>query len=147
MKKTYYAPYVSYTFNVPVKDPETGKPMIRKNPTTGLIELFHGRPAVEKRAARFTTISANISKGLLCSFETEEPDEIAVLEKLVKDQATKVMDAEGYEKYRDPSVFAEKKKNKELEAKLEAQEKEIAEYKKAIEETNRKLKDAQQPRR
>lgn len=132
-KRTYYAPYVKYSFYVPVVD-ENGKKVLKRHPVSQALIYAGGQPMIERVQRLFTTVSANISKGLLSMYETEDPVEIEVLDGLVKDTRTKVMNEEEYERWRDPRHYSINKKLIEAEKRVEEKEDIIAQLNRQIEE-------------
>ncbi len=135
-KRTYYAPYVKYSFYVPVIG-DDGKKVMKRHPITQALIMFNGMPQYERVQKFFSTISANISKGLLCQYETSDPNEIDVLDGLVADSGTKVMNEQQYEKFRDPNVFAMKQELDKERAKVTEKEDVIEKLTKQIEELTR----------
>lgn len=132
-KRSYYAPYVKYSFYVPVIG-EDGKKVVKRHPISQAIIFAGGQPMIERVQRLFTTVSANISKGLLSMYETDDPVEIEVLEGLVKDTRTRVMNEEEYERWRDPKHYSINKKLIEVEKKVAEKEDVIAQLTKQIEE-------------
>jgi hypothetical protein len=131
--RRYYAPYFKYSFYCPVIG-EDGKPVLKRHSITQALMYSGGKPQMERTQKLFLTVSANISKGLLCMYETADPVEIDILDGLVKDPTTRVMDEDGYAKYRDPKTYgiqkeldAERKKGVEKDDEILKLQKQIEE--------------------
>jgi hypothetical protein len=72
-------------------------------------------------------LGVNPAKGMSCKYETADPDEIEVLDKLVADQSSAVLDEKAWKKLENPAAYerekaAEAMKVKDAELAAERQE-------------------------
>ena len=129
-KMLFVSPHQKQGFRVPVKDVD-GKPMMAINSATGRPHLVNGRPIPVLRDCDFLTQSNNVKRGCLSYYETDDPDEIEVLNKLAAEKGNEIMTEEAYLKSKDPVSYKlqteikqlqeEKAFDKDIIADLEAQ--------------------------
>jgi len=116
-KQTFYAKAVKVSFSLNVKD-EKGKPMWKQNPITGALLIQDGKPVPEQRMIQFDTISENPKLGYLCSYATDDKEEISRLEELCKNSGSGVMCEEDYKRTKNPEAYQREQEKKKVEAEV-----------------------------
>ena len=81
--------------------------------------LINGRTVPEMRECDFTCISDNVKKGCLSIYQTDNDDEIKVLNELSADDQTKVMTEDSYKNMVFPETHKLQKELKTKEVELE----------------------------
>jgi hypothetical protein len=135
-KKAYYAAVGRVAFRVPIRDPDDPKKfLVKRSPLTGAIILQRGMPIPEMRTVSFVALGVNPARGLSCKYETSDPDEIEVLDKLVEDQSSDVLDEKTWKKIENPAAYEREKAAEALKAKdaeLTAERQENADLRKKL---------------
>lgn len=132
-KRVYYSYHQKQGFKVPFLD-ENGKTVIKLRPGTNNPEIINGKVIPVMVDKNFSTQSNSIKKGCLSYYETDDPQEIEILDALSEDDSNEIMTEEKYLKNQDPKSFevkaelkAEKEKNAALENEVKASKDIIAE--------------------
>lgn len=131
--KLYVSPHQKQGFKVPIK--VNGEVVMLTKPGTNMPVIINGRPVRALRDCSFKTQSNNVKRGCLSYYETNDPDEIEVLEALAADPSTEIMTEEMYLKKKDPTKYELQKKLDEKDDVITKKDNVIAE----LEEQLRKL--------
>lgn len=124
VKKIYYSYHQKQGFKVPVK--VDGKVIMKTVYGSDKLEIVNGKPIPLYKDINFKTQSNNIKRGCLSYYETEDTDEIEILDALSLDPSTEIMTEEMYLKEKDPTKY-------EIEKELKAQKDENIALKSALE--------------
>jgi hypothetical protein len=116
-KNLYVSPYKKQGFKVPILGTD-GKPMTLTRPGTNMPVFINGRPIQAMRDCEFLTQSDNVKRGCLSYYETDDLQEIEVLEKLAADSSNRIMTEETYLKMKDPVNYDLKVKLAEKDEKI-----------------------------
>jgi hypothetical protein len=103
-KMLFVSPHQKQGFKVPVRDSD-GKIMMQINQATGRQHLINGRPIPALRDCNFLTQSNNVKRGCLSYYETDDPDEIEVLNALANAKGNEIMTEDMYLKSKDPVAY------------------------------------------
>lgn len=117
-KAVFYSLSKKQGFHVPVRG-QDGKVILKMRPGTMMPLLINGRTVPEMRDVDFVCISDNVKKGCLSIHQTDDKDEIEVLNALAADGQTKIMTEESYKELVFPETNRLQKELKGKEVELE----------------------------
>jgi hypothetical protein len=117
-KAVFYSLLKKQAFRIPIKD-QNGKVVPLMVPNTNMPRYLNGRPVPMLRDVDFTTLSDNVKKGCLSIYQTDDEDEIKVLNELSADDQTKIMTEEQYKNLVFPETNKLQKELKSKEVEIE----------------------------
>ena len=117
-KAVFYSLNKKQGFRVPVRG-QDGNVVLKLRPGTMMPQFINGRTIPELRDVDFVCISDNVKKGCLSIYQTDNQDEIEVLNGLAADDQTKIMTEESYKELVFPETNRLQKELKGKETELE----------------------------
>ena len=117
-KAVFYSLNKKQGFRVPVKGLD-GKPILKMRPGTMMPMLINGRTLSEMKEVDFTCISEDVKRGCLSIYQTDNEDEIEILNGLAADGQTKIMTEDQYKNLVFPETQRLQKELKTKEVELD----------------------------